>query len=177
MTPIELKCDTCGILRTLTSQEVEEFVAAFQQGNTERLRCLTCGTSLSRPLQRALDLPSAQPPQPPVIQSRRRHVRLPVDLPADYQRPDGEQGSGRVKNLSDGGLLLLAHEPLTPSTSLRLQLHAHHGDRSFEGVVVWNSAGPGAGKSSIAHGIRFTSPVTEGFAVELFLSESFPRRG
>jgi hypothetical protein len=177
MTPIELRCETCGILRTLTSQEVEVFVAAFQQGNTERLRCVTCGTSLSRPLQRALDLPPPQPPPSPVIQTRRRHVRLPVNLPADYQRPDGEQGSGRVKNLSDGGLLLLTREPLPPSTSLRLQVHAHHGDLFFEGVVVWNSAGPGAAKSSIAHGIRFTSPVTEGFAVELFLSESVPHRG
>jgi hypothetical protein len=100
-----------------------------------------------------------------------------VDLPADYQRLDGKQGSGQVKNLSDGGLLLLAREPLPPSTSLRLKLHAHHGDRSFEGVVVWSAAGPGAGKSPIAHGIRFTSPVIEGFAVELFLSESFPHQG
>jgi hypothetical protein len=82
-----------------------------------------------------------------------------------------------VKNLSDGGLLLFAHEPLPPSTSLHLQLHPHHGVRSFEGVVVWNAAGPGAGTSPIAHGIRFTSPVSEGFAVELFLSESFPHQG
>ncbi len=177
MTPIELRCESCGAQRSLTSREVEEFVAAFQEGNTERLQCLTCGTSLYRLLQRALDEPSPQLPQSPVTQTRRRHVRLPVDLPADYQRPDGEEGSGRVKNLSDGGLLLLAHEPLPPSTSLRLQLHGHHGDRSLEGVVVWTSAGQGVGKSSIAHGIRFTSPVTEGFAVELFLSESFPRHG
>ena len=177
MTPIELRCETCSVQKTLTSREVEEFVAACQQGNTERLRCLTCGTSLSRPLQRALDLPSSQAPQTSVIQTRRRHVRLPVDLPAGYQRPDGEQGWGRVKNLSDGGLLLFAHEPLPPSTSLHLQLHAHHGVRSFEGVVVWNAAGPGAGISPIAHGIRFTSPVSEGIAVELFLSESFPHQG
>lgn len=177
MTPIELTCETCGVLKTLTAREVVEFVAAFQDGNMERLRCLTCGTSLSRPLQRALNLPWPQAPQSPVIQTRRRHVRLPVDLPVAYQRPGGEEGRGRVKNLSDGGLLLLFREPLPPSTSLRLQLHAHHGMRSFEGVVVWNAAGPGAGKSSIAHGIRFTSPVNEGLAVELFLSESFPRQG
>ena len=176
MTPIELTCETCGVVKTLTPREVEELVAAFQAGSGDRLQCLTCGTSLSRPLQRALNLPSPQAPPSPVIQTRRRHVRLPVDLPVAYQRPGGEAGRGRLKNLSDGGLLLLAHDPLLPSTSLRLQLHAHHGVRSFEGVVVWNGGGPGAEKTSIAHGIRFTSPVTAGLAVELFLSESFPRQ-
>jgi hypothetical protein len=100
-----------------------------------------------------------------------------VDLPVDYQQPGGERGGGLAKNLSDGGLLLLAHVALPPSTPLALQLHAHRVKRSFEGVVVWNDGGRGAGTSSIAHGIRFTSPVVEGFAVELFLSESFPRHG
>ncbi len=176
MTPIELTCETCGAVKSLTAGEVEEFVAAFREGKGERLRCLTCGMSLTRPLMRALDLPSPQVPPSSAILTRRRHVRLPVDLPVDYQQPGGERVGGRVKNLSDGGLLLLAHEALPPSTPLYLQLHAHHGERSFEGVVVWNAGGPGAGKSSIAHGIRFTSPVTEGFAVELFLSESFPRQ-
>ncbi len=147
MTPIELTCEACGVLKTLTLREAEECVAAFREGDGESSAILI----------------------------RRRHVRLPVDLPADYQRPGGERVGGRVRNLSDGGLLLLAHEALPLSTPLYLQLHAYHGKRSFEGIVAWNAGGPAAGKSSIAHGIRFTSPVTEGFAVELFLSESFPR--
>jgi hypothetical protein len=176
MMPIELTCETCGVLKTLTPSEAEEFVAAYRDGNRDRLRCLTCGTSLSRPLQQALDLPSPQAPPSSLSLMRRRHVRLPVDLPVDYQQPGGERAGGRVKNLSDGGLLLLAPEVLPPSTPLSLQVHAQHGERSFEGVVVWNDGGSGTATPSIPHGIRFTSPVTEGFAVELFLSESFPRQ-
>ena len=172
MARLELTCDTCGVSRALTSPEVEELVAAFRKGEGEGLRCPTCGTNMSRPLQRALDLPSPQTPQSSEIRARRWHVRLPLDLPVAYQRPGGERGWGRVKNLSDGGLLLHACEALPPSTSLRLQLHGHQRVHTLEGVVVWNDGGPEGGGSPVAHGVRFTSPVAEGFAVGLFLSES-----
>ncbi len=177
MTSITLTCETCGGRLALTPPELEALVAAFQKGNGERLRCRTCGMSLGRPLQRALNLPAPEAPGASATPLRRRHVRLPFDLPVAYERPGDEKGWGRVKNLSDGGLLLLAREALPPSTPLRLQLQTHHQPLVFEGVVVWNDAGRGAEHSSIAHGIRFTSPVPEGLAVELFLSEALPREG
>jgi hypothetical protein len=79
-----------------------------------------------------------------------------------------------MKNLTDGGLCLLSREVLSPSTRLRLEIHAHERVHALEGVVVWNDAGAKPGKSSVAHGIRFTGPVTDGFAVGLFLTATSP---
>lgn len=174
---VELTCETCGARRPLPPPEVEALVAAFQAGNMERLRCPTCGISLARPLQRALNLPTPEVSPAPEIHTRRRHVRLPFDFPVAYEQPGGERGSGRLKNLSDGGLCMLSDEVLAPATPLRLQLHARARVHVREGAVVWNAAEPGSRKSAIAHGIRFTDPVSEGFAVELFLTESSPRPG
>ncbi len=133
--------------------------------------------SLARPLQRALNLPTPEAPGASAAPLRRRHVRLPLDLPVAYERPGEEKRWGRVQNLSDGGLLLLAREALPPATPLRLQLQTHHQPLVVEGVVVWNNSMAGAGHSSSAHGIRFTSPVPEGLAVEVFLSEASRREG
>ncbi len=177
MTSITLTCEACGGRMALTPPEVEALVAAFQKGNGEPLCCRTCGMSLGSPLHRALNLPMPEAPGASAALLRRRHVRLPFDLPVAYERPVDEKGWGRVRNLSDGGLLLLAREALPPATPLRLQLQTHHQPLVFEGVVVWNDSMAGAGHSSIAHGIRFTSPVPEGLAVELFLSEALRREG
>ncbi len=172
---VELTCETCGVRRPLAPPDVEALVAAFQAGNMERLRCPSCGMSLARPLQRALNLPPPEVSPAPESHARRRHVRLPFDLLVAYEQPGGERRWGRGKNLGDGGLLLLSREVLAPATPLRLQLHARARAHAREGAVVWNDAEPGSPTSAVAHGIRFTEPVSEGFAVELFLTESSPR--
>lgn len=175
MTSITLTCETCGGRLALAPPELEALVAAFQKGNGEPLRCRTCGMSLARPLQRALNLPTPVAPGASAAPLRRRHVRLPFDLPVAYERPGMEKNWGRVRNLSDGGLLLLTREALPPATPLRLHLQTHHQPLVVEGVVVWNNPMAGADQASTAHGIRFTSPVPEGLAVELFLSDAFRR--
>ncbi len=174
---IELTCETCGERRPLPPPEVEALVAAFQAGDMEPLRCPTCGMSLARALQRALTLPPPAVAPAPGRPARRRHVRLPFDLPVAYELPGGERGAGRLKNLSDGGLCLLSGEALAPATPLRLQLQARVRVHAREGAVVWAAAEPGFGKTAVAHGIRFTDLVRERFAVELFLTESSPRPG
>jgi len=171
---VELTCETCGSRRALPSPEVEALVAAFQAGNMERLRCPTCGISLARPLQRALNLPPPEVSPSPESHTRRGHVRLPFDLPVAYEQPGGERGWGRLKNLGDGGLCLLSREALAPATPLRLQLQARDRVHARDGAVVWNDAGAGARDAAVAHGIRFTDPVSQGFAVELFLTASSP---
>ena len=171
---IELTCETCGARRLLPSPEAEALVAAFQAGDMERLRCPTCGMSLARALQRALHLP--EPAGTPVLDghTRRRHLRLPMDLPVDYEQPGGGRGSGRLKNLSDGGVCLLSGQALAPATPVRLQLHARHRVYAREGVVVWQATAAGPHIAVVAHGIRFTDPVREGFAEELFFSTAPP---
>ncbi len=171
MTAITLTCDMCGGSKTFDQREVGALVAAFKQGNGEALRCPTCGTSLARPLQRALNLSPTVGPLPAEGRTRRRHLRLPFDLPTSFWGPEGREGRGQVKNLSDGGLLLVTQEILPPSTHLRLELQARQGGRAFEGAVVWNDAERRSNAPPIAHGIRFAGPVVPGLAVELFMSE------
>ncbi len=178
MASLELTCEVCERSHTFSEQEIQELVSAFEQGGGDRLRCPICGMSLARPLQRALNLVHPATPLPAGSHIRRRHVRVPLDLPATYQRPGGAEGRGQVKNLSDGGLLLEAPEILPPTTRLQLQLHTHQGTRTFEGEVLWNDAERHSDKPPVAHGIRFTSPGVTGLAVELFMRESRrPPRG
>ncbi len=172
MASLDLTCEVCGRSLTFNERQLEELFSAFHQGGGERLRCPICGMSLARPLQRALHLVPAVAPLPAGTHIRRRHVRLPLDLPATYQRPGGAEGKGQVKNLSDGGLLLEAPEILPPATHLRLQLHTHQGVRTFEGEVLWNDAERHSDNPPVAHGIRFTGPGVAGLAVELFMGES-----
>ncbi len=172
MAALELTCEVCDRSHTFNEREVQELVTAFQQGGGDRLCCPNCGMSLARPLQRALHLVPAEAPPPAGRHIRRRHVRLPLDLPATYQRPGGAEGRGQVKNLSDGGLLLEAPEILPPATHLRLQLHTHQGVRTFEGEVLWNDAERHGNNPPVAHGIRFTGPGVAGLAVDLFMGES-----
>ena len=171
MTAITLTCDMCGGSKAFDQREVGALVAAFKQGNGEALRCPTCGASLARPLQRALNLSPTVGPLPADSRTRRRHLRLPFDLPASFRAPEGRGGRGQVKNLSDGGLLLVTQEILPPSTHLRLELQTRQGGRAFEGAVVWNDAERRSTAPLIAHGIRFAGPVVPGLAVELFMSE------
>jgi PilZ domain-containing protein len=172
MAALELTCEVCNLPHTFNEREVQDLVTAFQQGGGDRLRCSNCGMSLARPLQRALHLVPVEAPLPAGSHIRRRHVRLPLDLPATYQQPGCAEGSGQVKNLSDGGLLLEAPEILPPATHLRLQLHTQQGVRPFEGEVRWNDAERRSNPPPIAHGIRFAGPGVRGLAVELFLGES-----
>lgn len=172
MAPVELVCDICRLPRTVDQHEVDRLIAAIEQGG--QIRCGGCGASLNGPFQRTLGLalPEGGPSQQ--NRTRRRYVRLPLDLAATYQPPGGKEGSGRVENLGDGGLLLLAPEELSPPTPLGLSLHTRRGDRRLEGVVVWNDAARAPIKPPIRHGVRLTTPVVTGTAVDLYLTEHLP---
>jgi hypothetical protein len=95
MAALELTCEVCDRSHAFNEREVQDLVTAFQQGGGDRLRCSNCGMSLARPLQRALHLVSAEAPLPAGSHIRRRHVRLPLDLPATYQRPAAPRGEAR----------------------------------------------------------------------------------
>jgi hypothetical protein len=175
VTAITLTCDMCGGSKAFDQPEVETLVAAFKQGDGEALRCPACGTSLARPLQRALNLSPTNHLPPTEGQTRRQHLRLSFDLPASFSTPEGKAGRGQVKNLSDGGLLLVTQEILPPATHLQLDLQTRQGRRAFEGDVMWNDAERRSNAPPIAHGIRFAGPVVPGLAVDLFMLEATPR--
>ncbi len=172
MAALELTCEVCKRSHPFSEPEVQELVTAFQQGGGDRLRCPTCGMSLARPLQRTLHLVPPADSLPAGSHKPRQHVRVPLDLPATYQRPGGGVASGRVKNLSDGGLPLEAPEILPPGTHLQLHLHTHQGARTFDGEVLWNDAARRSDIPPVAHSVRFSSPGVRGLAVEVFIGES-----
>lgn len=169
MAHVELICDICQLPRTVDQHEVDGLIAAVQRG--EQLKCQACGASLDGPFQRVLGLalPASRPPQE--FRVRRRYVRLPLNVAATYQPPGRREGSGQVRNLGDGGLLLLAPEVLPPPTPLELQLNTRQGERRFKGAVVWNDAAPAPIKPTIRHGVCLTTPIITGMAVDLYLAE------
>ncbi|HWU37624.1 MAG TPA: PilZ domain-containing protein, partial [Candidatus Acidoferrum sp.] len=171
MTAMTLTCDMCGGSRTFDQREAEALIAALQHGDNEALRCLTCGTSLARPLQRVMTLPPHDHPFPAEDWTRRQHARFSFDLQASVRTPEVRVSEGRVKNLSDGGLLLLIPEIFPPSTPLWVELRTRQGGRTFEGEVRWNNAQRRANVPPIAHGIQFAGPVAQGLAVALLLED------
>ena len=174
MTAITVTCDMCKNSQTFDQAGVPALIAARQHGDNEALRCPTCGTSLARHLQRAMNRPPNDHPFPAEDWTRRLHARFRFDLQANVRTPEGRVSEGQVKNLSDGGLLLLIPEILPASTPLRLELRTRQGGRTFEGEVRWNNAERRANVPPIAHGIQFAGPVVRGLAVALLLEAAPP---
>ena len=163
-----LTCDRCGNSQAFDQREVTTLIAAFRRRDNEALRCLTCGASLAGPLS-AMNLPRDMQPLPAEDWTRRRHPRFPLDLQVTVRTPEGGVSQGQVKNLSDGGLLLLTSEIFPPPTPLRVELRARQGGRTFEGEVRWNDAQRRANVPPIAHGIQFAGPSVQGLAVAVLL--------
>lgn len=107
---------------------------------------------------------------PMIVDCRRRHLRLPLDLPVTFEHLDGSghvQG-GKLENLSDAGLMLVAAEPLLPGSSLTLSIMSSDGEVSVTGKVVWSRhVGPDHAQS----GILLQPFPGNGFARQLFIQE------
>lgn len=107
---------------------------------------------------------------PVVLECRRRHLRLPLDLPVTFQPIDGSnhiQG-GKIENLSDTGLMLRAAEPLLPGSSLELSVASSDGKVSLEGKVIWSRR---IGPDQAQIGILLRPSPGTGFARQLFIQE------
>ncbi len=105
-----------------------------------------------------------------IVECRRRHLRLPLDLPVTFQQIDGSshiQG-GTIENLSDTGLMLRAAEPLLPGTSLALFVASSDGKLSLEGEVVWSRR---VGPDQAQIGVLLQPSPSKGFARQLFIQE------
>lgn len=105
-----------------------------------------------------------------ILECRRRHLRLPLDLPVTFQQIDGSshiQG-GTIENLSDAGLMLRAAEPLLPGASLALSVASSDGKVSLEGKVVWSRR---VGPDQAQIGVLLQPSPGKGFARQLFIQE------
>lgn len=96
----------------------------------------------------------------------RASVRIPIDLEVTLRIPPDVRVTGWIDNISDGGLLLLLSEGLSPQTQLTVAvppwLTLPAVDAEME--VVWNrDASDGQG---VLHGLRFSA---DDIGKELFL--------
>ncbi len=105
----------------------------------------------------------------PAEARRRRHVRLPVLLPAAgwMTDPQSAKVQGTVRNVSAGGILAEFPQEMPPGRSVRVVLSSRLGRGGVGGGVVW-VRGVGLG---IHHGIAFPEPKNRSFALDLFLAE------
>ncbi|MFQ5847127.1 MAG: PilZ domain-containing protein [Candidatus Methylomirabilales bacterium] len=85
---------------------------------------------------------------------RRRHRRYSYDGSVTYRRL-GPEAPGRIRNLSEGGLMVELPELLPPGTPLDLMVSL--GDRAIhaEAEVVWSQDRPGNAGTSYVHGFKF----------------------
>lgn len=96
----------------------------------------------------------------------RASVRIPIALEVTLRMPPDIRLTGRIDNISDGGLLLLLSEGLSPQTKLTVVvppwLALPAVDTEME--VVWNRDTPEG--QGVLHGLRFSD---DDIGKELFL--------
>lgn len=169
----EIVCEGCGRTIPLTPAELPVLIEAVVQGDRERLRCPHCGASLTRLIQQATGVKVPKGPTGELTRTRRRHARLPLDRQVLYYilaPSPAPPRPGRILDVSDGGLRLVAKEALSPSTQVALQLQTRTGERLLIGTVIWNSASHPGPQGPVEHGVQFAEEIP-GAATLLFLQE------
>lgn len=103
-------------------------------------------------------------------ETRRRHVRLLIELPVKFHFADAPRDSveGKTRNLSDSGLMLMATEPLPPGASLTLQLLCSDREVTLSGEVIWSQR---LAAHRAQSGIQFHPLPGNGFATQVFMRE------
>ncbi len=100
----------------------------------------------------------------------RRHHRYKYDGPVSYRRL-GPSTSGRVRNISEGGLMVELPEPLPPGTPLDLDIPLGEGSIHAEVEVVWSQDSP---NGSYPHGCKFTQLKLDGrMALAVFIGKIY----
>ena len=89
------------------------------------------------------------------MQEVRRHRRYAYDGSMSYRRL-GPSTTARIRNLSEGGLLVELPELLPPGTPLDLIMSVGEKPVRAEGEVVWSQELPASPEGSYRHGLRFT---------------------
>ena len=89
------------------------------------------------------------------MQERRRYRRYTYDGSVNYRRL-GPSTTGRIRNLSEGGLAVELPELCPPGTSLDLVISVDDRSVHAEAEVVWSQELPTTPAGSYRHGLRFT---------------------
>lgn len=107
------------------------------------------------------------------MEDRRRHPRYPYDGSVTYRRL-GPSTSGRIQNLSEGGLMVELPEPFALGTPLDLVISL--GDHSIhaEGEVVWSQSPSDSTPPSYPHGVKFTRlELPDRLTLAVFIAKVF----
>ncbi len=88
--------------------------------------------------------------------ARHNGARLSADLPMSYWTPDhlSSVRSGRIENVSWGGMLLSLPERLLPGTRLEVTWQIAGEQVTLQGRIVWVARGSGR---AIRHGFHYPS--------------------
>ncbi len=112
-------------------------------------------------------------------QARRKHPRYPYDAPVSYRRL-GPDNTGRIRNLSEGGLMVELPELFPPKTQLALLLPVGETSIRAEAQVVWSGgsppeqASPHDATTSNPHGLKLTRlELQDRLNLELFIAKAF----
>lgn len=89
------------------------------------------------------------------MEDTRRHHRYAYDGSLVYRRL-GPDSTGRIRNLSEGGLMVELPEGLVPGTALDLVLTLGDHPIRAEAEVVWAQELPTTPAGSYRHGVKFT---------------------
>lgn len=103
----------------------------------------------------------------------RRYVRLNIDLPITCRPLDvpGVVLTGRLGNISDGGMLVRLPAPLEPAQEIEVSLASSQAPLTVTASVAWTDGAPlPDGGGLIRHGLRFVPPAGAGASrLDLFL--------
>ncbi len=102
----------------------------------------------------------------------RHFPRFAVALPITGRLPQGTVPAlvGIVRNVSNGGLLVVFPRALAPETALLLTLQTQRGALELPGQVVWAAPQP----EGVRHGIASREPQSPGFLQRLLLEAPAP---
>lgn len=107
------------------------------------------------------------------MEERRRHPRYAYEGSLSY-RQLGPNTSGRIQNLSEGGLMVELPERFPAGTALDLVISL--GDHSIhaEGEVIWSQGPSDAARTSYSHGLKFTRlELPDRLTLAVFIAKVF----
>jgi hypothetical protein len=83
----------------------------------------------------------------------RASLRIPVDLEVTSLIPPNTRLQGRVKNLSDSGMMMILPREASPQTQVRVVVPTWLSLPPVVAKVVWTRTGPGG--RGVVHGLHF----------------------
>ncbi len=107
------------------------------------------------------------------MEERRRHHRYAYEGPLSYRRL-GPTTSGRIQNLSEGGMMVDLPELFPSGTPLDLVITLGEQSIHAEAEVVWSQPPSDAATAAYRHGLKFTRlELPDRLTLAVFIAKVF----